>query len=56
MRTRALVPFWRLALTLLDGGAAALPGARGVGVDPERMFTVPQAPGHVVYLWRVPPR
>lgn len=39
------------------------PGARIVSHDfsmgdwtPEHMFTVPQAPGHVVYLWRVPPR
>ena len=39
------------------------PGTRIVSHDfsmgewtPERMFTVPQAPGHVVYLWRVPAR
>ncbi len=39
------------------------PGARIVSHDfsmgdwtPERMFTVPQTPGHVVYLWRVPDR
>jgi SAM-dependent methyltransferase len=39
------------------------PGTRIVSHDfgmgewtPERMFTVPQAPGHVVYLWRVPTR
>jgi precorrin-6B methylase 2 len=40
------------------------PGTRIVSHDfsmgedwaPERMFTVPQAPGHVVYLWRVPPK
>ena len=39
------------------------PGARIVSHDfsmgewePERTMTVPQAPGHVVYLWRVPPR
>jgi predicted O-methyltransferase YrrM len=39
------------------------PGTRIVSHDfsmgdwtPEHMFTVPQAPGHVVYLWRVPPR
>jgi SAM-dependent methyltransferase len=39
------------------------PGTRIVSHDfsmgewtPERMFTVPQVPGHVVYLWRVPPR
>jgi SAM-dependent methyltransferase len=39
------------------------PGTRIVSHDfgmgdwvPERMFTVPQVPGHVVYLWRVPGR
>lgn len=39
------------------------PGTRIVSHDfslgewtPERMFTVPEVPGHVVYLWRVPPR
>ena len=39
------------------------PGTRIVSHDfsmgdwtPERTVTVPQAPGHVVYLWRVPPR
>jgi SAM-dependent methyltransferase len=39
------------------------PGTRIVSHDfsmgdwtPERTFTVPQAPGHVVYLWHVPPR
>ena len=37
------------------------PGTRIVSHDfglgdwkPDRMFTVPQAPGHVVYLWRIP--
>ena len=39
------------------------PGTRIVSHDfsmgewePERMVTVPQAPGHVVYLWLIPPR
>lgn len=39
------------------------PGTRIVSHDfsmgdwtPERTVRVPQAPGHVVYLWRVPPR
>ena len=39
------------------------PGARIVSHDfslgdwePERTIPVPQVPGHVVYLWRVPPR
>jgi predicted O-methyltransferase YrrM len=40
------------------------PGTRVVSHDfsmgeewtPEHTFTVPQRPGHVVYLWRVPPR
>ena len=39
------------------------PGARIVSHDfslgdwtPEQTIPVPQAPGHVVYLWRVPPR
>jgi ribosomal protein L11 methylase PrmA len=39
------------------------PGTRIVSHDfslgdwvPERTISVPQAPGHVVYLWRVPPR
>src|SRR6185369_12780997 len=39
------------------------PGTRIVSHDfslgdwaPERTIPVPQAPGHVVYLWRIPPR